>query len=268
MFGSWPLRKITTRAIQLWFNSGNPKQIKGEPNIVEKSPETRANVLAILSNIFSKARAWECHEAPNPCEHVELGRKYAVRPKVLLSSAQVDMLLEILPPDVRLAAEICDVTGCRISEVLGLQERHIDLTNGTAVIEQAWRRGDLAPVTKSDRGVRVVPLLDVADEIAQRMTGRPSRFLFDNGSGEPTDDREMAKALRAAMKRLRLWKEGTGFHSLRRRAITEWQQAGATTAETARMAGHSPRMVLDYTVADVDRAKDLAQKRREKGRVN
>lgn len=208
MFGSWPLRKITTRAIQLWFNSGNPKQVKGEPNIVEKSPETRANVLAILSNIFSKARAWECHEAPNPCEHVELGRKYAVRPKVLLSGDQVDMLLEILPPDVRLAAEICDVTGCRISEVLGLQERHIDLVRGTATIEQAWRRGDLSPVTKSDRGVRVVPLLDVADEIAQRMTGSVSTLDGSGHWGQRRHDRGEWRMprFRGSLPRLRAWR--------------------------------------------------------------
>jgi integrase len=257
-FGDKPLSALTTRLLQAWFNT----------ELRSLAPETRHDLRNRLSGIFTKAIAWELHHA-NPAKAISLERKRGVREKVYLTDQQVAALVSILPARVALVVEVLTMTGCRISEILGLQERHISIAengHGWARIEQAYSRGELADATKSDRGERMVPLLGLVNRL--ELTGNSRRFVFERRPGEPWDDRELAKIIRRSAKALGFWREGVGMHSFRRKAVTDLQAAGATMAEVARMAGHSIKMTSHYTQSDLERMEALAQARADKGRVN
>jgi len=255
--GSLRLGDVTTLRIQ---DLVNDLRARG------KSWHLRNDVLGILSSMFSKAQAWGFYPDPrNPCRDVELGRKTAVREKRYLKPDQVQLLIDSLDDVPALLVLLCDETGCRISEILGLQEKHIDYPEkGQALIAQRWSRGDLAE-TKNDGAKRLVGLGGAASGIRSMMTGDPEHFIFDRGDGLPLDDdRVLGDSVRPVLKALKLWTEGMGWHSFRRKAITEWQAAGASAIEAAKMAGHSkPVTTFDYTILDPERAKEIRRKRRE-----
>lgn len=256
-FGSLTLAEVTTLRIQDLVNS-----LKADG----KSWHLRNNVLGVLSSIFTKAQVWGFYpnDQRNPCRGVDLGRKTEVREKLVLTPEQLDRVVEGLSPRVAILARLLDETGCRISEALGLQEKHIDLAQGRALIAQSWSRGNLAePKTETSR--RFVMLGSVAHELPSIMTGDPAKFLFDRGDGEPWDDRELLRhELRPALVRRGLWVEGLGWHSLRRKAISEWQAAGASSIEVGKMAGHSrPITTFEYTQLSPGRLDEIARKRRE-----
>lgn len=229
-----------------------------------RSWHTRTDILVVLSSCFTKAGHWGLFAGRNPCEVVEVGRKRLARTKRILTPAETALLVEALPELPRLLVEVCDATGCRISEALGLREKAIDFPRrGQALIAQRWYRGDLDEC-KSESSRRVVSLGAAADALRERLKGDPERFIFARADGLPFDDRDLLRwHVRPALKALGLWTVGLGWHSFRRKAITEWQAAGASSIEAAKMAGHGrPSVTHDYTVLDEQRAEELARRRR------
>ena len=104
---------------------------------------TRADIRNILSSIFTKAIEWGRWKDGNPIEHVHAGRKIAARSQRKLTDDETRRLLAMLPADVRLAVCVGLFCTLRISEILGLQERHLDFERGAIVVRQRFYRGDL-----------------------------------------------------------------------------------------------------------------------------
>lgn len=251
--GSKKLKDISTRRLQLYFQA----------KLSELSWFARADLKNILSSVFRKAAIWSMHQGDNPAKNIDIGRQRAKREKVILSPDQLKLLLAILPPDIALLCEALDVTGCRVSELLGLQEKHLSADCDWASIKQRWWRGDLDE-PKSERAVRDVPLGDLAERFKERLTGDPQQFIFDKGDGLPWDDRDLLReVVRPALKASKLYREGLGFHSLRRKAITELQAKGASSIEAAKFAGHSKTSMTEgYTVLERKRMEELTRARR------
>ncbi len=180
--------------------------------------------------------------------------------KRLLTEEQTRHLLADVPDYVRLIVELARWTGARISEVLGLQWKHVDLDGGWILIRQRWYRGDLDE-TKSERGKRDLPVGYLVKDLkaAYPGPGNRDRFVFDRGDGEPYDDRALLKDfLRPAAKELGIYFQGFGFHSLRRSNITRLQAVGASAIEAQIHAGHAkPDMTAEYTRIERQRHKQL-----------
>lgn len=81
----------------------------------------------ILSGIFTKAEDWGCWNDRNPVERVTVGRQVFAREKRKLTEDQQARILSGLPEDVCLIIETALFCLPRISEVLGLQEKHLHL---------------------------------------------------------------------------------------------------------------------------------------------
>ena len=58
------------------------------------------------------------------------GKKRAQRKRRLLTDGETDRLVKEVPPFLQLIVAFLRTTGCRISEALGLQWKHIDLADG------------------------------------------------------------------------------------------------------------------------------------------
>jgi integrase len=241
---------------------------KGKPRIVERSGKqkliaglswnTRTDLRNILSGIFTKAIEWGVWKGENPVTHVSVGRKKTARPHRKLTIEDTRKLLDALPADVRLICEVALYCTLRISEVLGVQWKHVDLRRGVIQVRQRFYRGDLDAV-KSERSQRDVPMGLLAADLAtlehaeEYVFGVRTHLTREKKGRVCRDDRAINQHfLRPAAIALGIYYKGFGFHAFRRGAVTELAKyAGANQAQ--RMAGHaSADISLHYTQADLD----------------
>ena len=219
---------------------------------------TKADIRNILSSIYTKAIEWGRWKDANPIEHVHAGRKCAAREQRKLTADETRRLLAALPWDVRLMCSVSLFGTLRVSESLGLQEKHLDFERGVILVRQRFYRGDLDDV-KTGRSKRDVPMGYLAGELRRMCQGNAERFVFQiqthvTRERKPRlcrDDRDISQHfLRPAAKALGFYWVGFGFHALRREAITELAAIlGPNQAQ--RMAGHvKADMTLHYTLED------------------
>lgn len=244
---------------------------------------TRTDLRNILSGIYTWAADhgyWSDHDR-NPAERASAGKKRAVREKRILTEEQTCKLLAKLRPDVRLIAQTAVDVGARISEILGLRWKRVDLTTGWIEIEKRWSRGD-EDVTKSERSARPAPLGNLVDEYrrlaltsgaavvkaGQILIVKPEQVVFERPSadGESWDDRIIQnRHLRPAAIELGFYFPGFGMHALRRANVTWRQQyGGMNSIEAALSVGHSkPSMTAEYTVLQRARNEEAVRKIQE-----
>lgn len=234
--------------------------------MTERSYMTKQDTRTVLSSIFTKAIQWRKIEGPSPVKDIDIGPKGLAREKRIFAPAEVALLLSALPEPSRTIALLLDATGCRISEALALQGKHVDHPReGYVMIAQSSVRGELREATKSEAGKRAVPMGKAADALRTRVGG-PDDFLFTRDvDGGLCSDRDLNQhQLRPTLKACKLYVKGMGWHTFRRTTISELQAAGATQAEVQRFVGHgSEAMTKEYTVLSVERSKELSDRRRK-----
>lgn len=257
-FGHLMLCDLEPLLMQRWLDSKE----EGENAL---SWATRTDLRNILSSIFSRAIEWGRWKDANPVQHVHAGRKRAAREQRKLTDDQTRRLLGALPADVRLMCCVGLFCTLRVSEILGLQERHLDFEAGIIQVRQRFYRGDLDE-PKNDKARRDVPMGYLGPELKRLCKGDPERFVFQIEThpkwGRKTaicrDDRDINQHfLRQAAKDLGFYWKGFGWHSLRREAIT-YLAAALGPMQALRMAGHaSVDMSYLYTLKD-QKAGDVA----------
>jgi integrase len=262
-FESMRLCDLEPLLVQKWLDA------KGEGGGA-LSWATCTDLRNILSSIYAKAIEWGRWKDRNPIEFVHAGRKRAAREQRKLTDDQTRRLLAALPPDVRLMC--CTGLFCtlRVSEMLGLQEKHLDFAAGVIQVRQRFYRGDL-DIPKNDKARRDVPMGYLADELKRICKGDPERFVFQVETRPQwgrkiaicRDDRDINQHfLRQAAKDLGFYWQGFGWHSLRREAVTTLGSILGPNA-TMRLAGHSTAdMSLHYTLAD-QQAQEAAIRQRQ-----
>src|SRR5260370_4569460 len=88
----------------------------------------------------------------SPSSRAKLGKKHSKREKKILSFEETGRVLRGLEEPYRLIIETCIATGARISEVLGLQWKHVNLESGTMKIEQrVWHQEIGRPKSEGSR---------------------------------------------------------------------------------------------------------------------
>jgi len=234
-FGTATVEELNTRYLDIWLAE------RAEAGLAWA---TRSDLRNLISSIFTRADKWGRYTGKNPAQHANPGRKTPVYDKRKLTVKQSVDLLKALPEDVRMVCMIALFCGLRISEVLGLCWKHVDLERGMFLIRQRYYRGDLDR-TKTDTSDRDIPFGHLGT-LLQKLHPGPlelERFCFDihtmRGEGVTRDDRSMRRYfLRPAAEKLGLYYPGFGFHSFRREAVTEISsKAGAIQA--CRVAGHT-----------------------------
>lgn len=220
----------------------------------------------IMSGIFTKAEEWGYwpEGRRNPMSRVKIGEKWTVRPdRILTEDETVKVLAHLSDPNL-LIVETALATGARISEILGLTWQHIDLKNGIIHIVQRNWRGDIdAPKSRTSK--RQVTLGNLVERFrAKADAAHPQAtdwvFVRTDGSGLPLWDSGVRQALKKAAEDECCDFPGLGPHSLRRAYITWVQEAGGSSIETSKMAGHSTvRMTEAYTKIQLNRQADLTR---------
>lgn len=247
-FGSLTTAEVTSRRIQSWLDA---KAL---------SWSTKTDLRNLLSGVFSRAIEWGLYKDSNPVRFVHVGRRSLVLEKRKLDDEQTRRFLAALPYDLRVMCCTCLFCTLRVTEVLGLQEKHLDFQRGVILIRQRFFRGDLEKRTKSDKSTRDVPMGYLAADLKRGCTGNPERFVFEiktrpkwgREEGICRDDRDLQQHfLRPVAKLLGFYWKGFGFRSLRREAITAIGSV-AGIGQAMKAAGHSHADTsLLYTLQDL-----------------
>jgi integrase len=226
----------------------------------------RNDLKNILSSIFRKAEDWGYWDGRNPTARTVLGRKQWRRERRILSDDQFRLLLAALPPHIQLMVWTAVSTGMRISEILGLRWRNVDLDRGCVSVKERYYRGD-TDEPKTERGRRELPLGCLVETYRRhKLTdAKADGYVFEK-DGNPLDDRAILKDfIRPAAKCLGFYFVGFGWHSFRRQNLTRIQEVGATPFEAQAQAGHSrPTMTSEYTIVSLERRKQAVLKLQER----
>ena len=220
----------------------------------------------IMSGVFTKAEEWGYwpEGRRNPISRVKIGEKWSVRPERILTEKETVKVLARLSDSNLLVLETAIATGARISEMLGLKWRHVDLQSGVLRIEQRNWRGDIDdPKSKtSKRPLTLGYLVDRYRVKAAADKAQPEKWVFvrTDGSGLPLWDSGVRQSLKKAAAAEGCDFPGLGPHSLRRAYITWVQEAGSSSIEASKMAGHSTvRQTEEYTKIQLTRQEELTR---------
>ena len=246
-FGDLMMAEVTTKRIDDWLAT------EAKANMAWSS---RASLRNFMCGVFTQAGKWGYWREKNPAMDVFVGKQRAVREKRKLTDVQTRHLLEALPEDVRLICMVALFCTLRISEVLGLQWKHIDWERGVVMVRQRFYRGDLdEPKTrKAKRDVPLGQLVEHLRAIQPSEPGHDNDFVFSvkTTRGICRDDRDINHYfLRKQAKTLGIYWVGFGFHAFRREAITAIS-ASAGVGQAMNAAGHSKSdMNQEYTLVDL-----------------
>lgn len=250
-FGHRRLRDIRPSEVAAWWGS------MGETPL-------RKNVYRTLSNLYRLAIE-DGEVRTTPCTVKKVGKDHT-KPRPYYDQAAVNKLWDACSDDMRALLVVIYGGSLRISEALGLDKRHVNLTTGEVLVEQQLASVDghagIRPTTKNGEPR---PVLLAGDELAiakayrerHKTIGAP---FFVNEKGQRLSKSAVYRDWHKA-------REDAGFpeahiHDLRHSALTQLMQSGATWAEVMAVAGHKdPRSAMRYQHADPQRLKELVERR-------
>jgi integrase len=228
-------------------------------------------VRAIMTRIYNYAEGhglWE-EGKRSPVSRAKLGKKRHKYERKILSFEETARVLARLEEPYQLIIETCIATGARISEVLGLTWKNVDLAAGTIKIEQrVWHQDVGQPKTEGSR--RVLGIGEIVDRYRTKQVEDgvdTEAFVFQQkrAPGRPLWDSGVRDALHQAAEADGCDFPGLGPHSFRRANITWRQQVGGSAIEASKIAGHSGlEMTGEYTLVAPERQNELTRRIQEK----
>jgi integrase len=258
-WGALRLNQVQTQAVEDWLHTAF------------ESWWTMHGVRAIMSRVYHYAEGhglWE-EGRRNPASKARIGKKHYQRERRILSFEETAHVLAGLEEPNRLIIETCIATGTRISELLGLKWKHVDLAAATIKIEQRLWRQELGR-PKSEDSRRVLGIGDLAERYRAKAaadSATPEAFVFQQrrAPGRPLWDSGVRDALHQAAEAANCDFPGLGPHSFRRANITWRQQVGGSSIEASKIAGHSDlEMTGDYTFVTPERQNELTRRIQDK----
>ena len=255
MWGTLRLNQIQPKAVEDWLHT------------TFDSWWTMHGVRAIMSRIFYYAEGhglWE-EGKRSPASKAKLGKKHHKYERRILSFDETARVLAHLEEPNLLVIETCIATGARISEVLGLKWKHINLEAATIKIEQrVWHQDVGRP--KSEDSRRILGIGDLVGRFREKATkdgAKPDAWVFPQhrAPAKPIWDSGVRDALHKAAQAEDCDFPGLGPHSFRRANITWRQQVGGSAIEASKIAGHSDlAMTGEYTIVAPERQNELTRR--------
>jgi integrase len=254
MWGALRLNQLPPQAVEDWLHT------------TFDSWWTMHGVRAIMIRIYNYAEGHGLWEEGKRCpvSKAKLGKKRSKRERKILSFEETARVLTHLEEPYLLIIELCIATGARISEVLGLTWKSVNLVAGTIKIEQrVWHQEVGRP--KSEDSNRILGIGNVVDRLRAKAAEdgtSPEAFVFQQkrAPGRPLWDSGVRDALHQAAQAEGCDFEGLGPHSFRRANITWRQQVGGSAIEASKIAGHSDLETTgEYTFVTPERQNELTR---------
>jgi integrase len=258
-WGKYRLNEIKPKAVEDWLHT------------TFDAWWTMHGARAIMSRIFYYAEGhglWE-EGRRSPASKAKLGKKRHKYERRILSFDETARVLTRLDEPYKLVIETCIATGARISEVLGLKWKHLNLDAATIKIEQrVWHQDIGRP--KSEDSRRLLGIGDLAARFREKAAkdgAKPEAWVFHQkrAPGKPLWDSGVRDALHQAAQDEDCDFPGLGPHSFRRANITWRQEVGGSAIEASKIAGHSDlEMTGEYTFVAPERQNELTRRIQEK----
>jgi integrase len=255
----------------LRLNQVRPQAIEDWLHTTFDSWWTMHGVRAIMSRVYYYAEGhglWE-EGRRSPASKAKLGKRRYTYERRILSFEETARVLARLEEPNRLIVETCIATGARISEVLGLNWKHVDFKAGTIKIEQrVWQQDVGRP--KSEDSRRTLGIGELVGRFLEKATAdpaRPNEFVFQQkrAPGKPLWDTGVRDALHQAASAEGCDFPGLGLHSFRRANITWRQEVGGSAIEASKIAGHRDlEMTSEYTFVAPERQNELTRRIQQK----
>jgi integrase len=256
---------------KLRLNQIQPKAVEDWLHTTFDSWWTMHGVRAIMSRVFYYAEGhglWE-EGKRSPASKAKLGKKRYKNERRILSFDETARVLARLEEPNKLVIETCIATGARISEVLGLKWKHLNLAAATIKIEQrVWHQDVGRP--KSEDSRRVLGIGDLAARFREKAAtdgAKPDGWIFHQkrSQDKPLWDSGVRDALHQAAQDEGCDFPGLGPHSFRRANITWRQEVGGSAIEASKIAGHADlEMTGEYTFVAPERQNELTRRIQEK----
>jgi integrase len=227
---------------------------------------TMHGVRAIMIRLYNYAEGHGLWEEGKRCpvSKAKLGKKRCKRERKILSFEETARVLTHLEEPYLLIIELCIATGARISEVLGLTWKNVNMAAGTIKIEQrVWHQEVGRP--KSEDSKRILGVGDLLERLRDKAAAdgaTPEAFVFQQkrAPGKPLWDSGVRDALHQAAEAEGCNFEVFGPHSFRRANITWRQLVGGSAIEASKIAGHSDlQMTGEYTFVTAERQNELTR---------
>jgi integrase len=249
--GKLKLQQLRAEHVQAFINS--QAQNKYSPATIKREIATLKVALnqAVKNQLIARS----------PADAVSL-LKQEQKEIEFLTAEEVSVLLLSLPFSTHgRALRFILGTGLRVAELCGL--RWCDIDKSSVHVNQityTLRQGDevvrISNPPKTKAGKRVIPLNDklraILDE--QRQTqrlerirtgsawggddpGKGQQYVFATELGTPSDRHNLARTLRACLKKAGL--KSRGIHALRHTFATSWVQSGADLRTLSEILGHT-----------------------------
>lgn len=220
-FGDVPLGSILTTTVQGWVK----RLGTGDPDSGRKglAPATVGVVYTVVASIF-RAAVHDRKLASSPCTRIKLPtvEKTRIRP---LTTAQVDMLADTVPAELRALVILSAGTGMRQGEALGLTRDRLRLlgknpavTVDRQLVTKVGGLTDFAP-PKTEASNRTIPLPRV---VVAALNEHLANYDIGDGEllftwlGHPLTRQKFGHIWRPIAKTAGLTDEtGTGMHALR-----------------------------------------------------
>lgn len=252
-FGTRPLAEITVANVRAWFSS-----------LTRESPGAAASAYRLLRTVCNAAVADDLI-VRSPCR-VPGGGADRASERPMLTVAELAVLTDAMPDELRAAMALAGWGGLRRGEVLGLRRKDVDTLHDVIRIDRAQVELNNGRIVfaqpKTAAGVRSVHLSNGAMHLVEAHLARyvevpTESLLFTGVNGGPLRPRVLATAFRRARAECGL--PGVHFHDLRHFALTMAATTGASTKELMRRAGHaSPVAALRYQHATEARDQAIA----------
>ena len=230
------------------------------------SANTAAKCYRLLRTILNTAVADELLARATRAGSLVRRRAGGERPTATV--AQVWQLADAMPAHLRAMVLLAGFCGLRLGELLGLEQRHVNVLHGLLTVEQQehqLRNGELMlGPPKSDAGRRTIALPPFLVP-SSRPTSRPSRCPARTVACSPA-----SVVVRCAVTSCRstgrghvrpsTLPAGFRFHDLRHTANTLTAATGASTRDLMHRMGHaSPQAALRYQHATRARDTEIAK---------
>lgn len=256
-FGSTPLRDIDRDGVDRLITNLQRQRLSAASIAKYLAP-----VRAMFSDLVERRKL-----SANPALSLKINAKAGRDPSgrgskraTLLSRVELAAVLAAIPDQHRLVFETMAGTGCRISEVLGLDctdlDNHGDQT--TLRVERQWYRGTLKPNAKTEAAERTIELPPgLAAKLSARCAAR-SGPIFQTRTGKRLSDRNLARVLAAASTQSAVG--GVSHHTFRHTHGSILLDEGWTIAEVSERLGHADPAITArvYTRKMADRRRDLS----------
>jgi len=258
-WGKQSLSSIKSVEVEQWLRG--LKRVDGK----SASPATKTKIRNIMSALFSHAirHGWA---TTNPITAVRTSAKRLRTPDIL-SSEELQSLLNELPARERLMVLLDATTGLRRGELIALRWRDVSFeVNEASVTRSIWR--NVVGNTKTEASQKPVALHPiVVEELKQwraaALYGSEDDFLFPsiqmNGSQPLQPDMILKRHIRPALERIGV-KKRIGWHSFRHGLATMLRQKKVDVKTAQEMLRHAnPRITLAIYQQAVSEEKRAAQ---------